>query len=225
MDDDEMEPLSVNGLGGLTSAQQALAEFLEMDQDLLTGAGRGSLAALDEEISQREMDEWIDGLPRGEVKTILKQLLECKGQQAERTLKNRFAAWRRGLRGDEIEAPRRTVGELRKNAGVAEKIRLEQNKREQTRLEIKRCKERETYLKNLSKDFPRIWKSVEQTAERGSGLAYDEACRTLVDISEAYTLSANRKHFQQELKKFMTDHMRRKALVQRLVKAGIWKGE
>jgi hypothetical protein len=225
MDDDEMEPLSINGLGGLTPAQKALAEFLEVDQDLLAGAGMGSPAAVDQEISQRETDKWIDDLPRGDVKAILKQLLTGKGQQAERTIKNRFAAWRRGLRGDRIEASRRTVGELRENAGVAEKIRLEQKKREQKRLEIERRKEREAYLKNLSKDFPRMWKSVEQTVEQGSGLAYDEACRTLVDISEAYTLHANRKRFQQELKKFMDAHMRRKALVQRLVKAGIWKGE
>jgi hypothetical protein len=225
MDDDEMEPLSINGLGGLTPAQKALAEFLEVDQDLLAGAGMGSPAAVDQEISQRETDKWIDDLPRGDVKTILKQLLTGKGQQAERTLKNRFAVWRRGLRGDRLEAPRRTLGELRENAGEAEKIRLEQKKREQTRLEIKRRMERKAYLKNLSKDFPRMWKSVEQTVERGSGLAYDEACRTLVDISEAYTLHANRKRFQQELKKFMDTHMRRKALVQRLVKAGIWKDE
>ena len=34
LDDDEMEPLSVSGLGSLTSAQQALAEFLEVDPDL-----------------------------------------------------------------------------------------------------------------------------------------------------------------------------------------------
>ena len=38
MDDDDLEPLSVNGLGSLTAAQQALAEFLEVDQDLLAGA-------------------------------------------------------------------------------------------------------------------------------------------------------------------------------------------
>ena len=44
MDDDEMEPLAVSGLGSLTSAQQALAEFLEVDPDLLAGAGMGSPA-------------------------------------------------------------------------------------------------------------------------------------------------------------------------------------
>ena len=37
MDDDETEPLCVSGLGDLTAAQQALAEFLEVDLDLLSG--------------------------------------------------------------------------------------------------------------------------------------------------------------------------------------------
>jgi len=114
------------------------------------------------------------------------------------------------------------VGELRKNAEAAKKIRLEQKKREQQRREIKRRKEREAYLKALSKNFSKAWKTVQQTVERGSGLAYDESCRALVDLSEAYSVHVNRKTFQQELTKFMADHTRRKAFIQRLVKAGIW---
>ena len=47
-DDDDMEPLPMEGLGNLTAAQQALAEFLEVDQDLLAGAGMGSPALQDE---------------------------------------------------------------------------------------------------------------------------------------------------------------------------------
>jgi len=42
MDDGEMEPLAGNGMGNLTAAQKALAEFLEVDPDLLAGAGMGS---------------------------------------------------------------------------------------------------------------------------------------------------------------------------------------
>jgi hypothetical protein len=76
---------------------------------------------------------------------------------------------------------------------------------------------------NLSKDFPKAWKSVQKTVERGSGLGYDEACRTLIDISESYDLFATKKQFQKELKKFMAGHTRRKAFIQRLVKAGVWQ--
>lgn len=96
-------------------------------------------------------------------------------------------------------------------------------KLEKKRREIKRRKEREAYLKNLSNDSLEVWKAVQQAVERGTGRAYDEGCRTLVDLSEAYALHARRKRFQEELRIFMAGHMRRKAFIQRLVKAGIWK--
>jgi len=225
MDDDDQEPLSVSGLGELTAAQQALAEFLEVDPDLLAGAGIGSPAAQEAEVSRRETEKWIDSLPREEVKLILKQLLEGKGQQAERSIRNRFASWRRGLQTGDTDAPRRTVGDLRQNAEKAHLIRMEKQKRDRKKREIKRRKEREAYLKNLSSDFPKAWASVKEPVERGSGRGYDEACRILVDIAEAYALFATEKQFQKELKRFMAGHLRRKALIQRLVKAGIWKDQ
>jgi hypothetical protein len=225
MDDDKMEPVSISGLGSLTAAQQALAEFLEVDPDLIAGAGMGSPAAQSEEISEKDMDRWIDALPRNEARAVLKQLLEGKGHLAESSIKNRFAAWRRGLQTDKIDLPRRKVGELRQNAEKARQIRLEKQKRDRKRRENKRREKRKAYLKNLSNDFPRAWESVREPVERGSGRGYDEACRGLVDISEAYALSTNKKQFQKELKKFMAGHMRRKALIQRLVKAGIWEDQ
>lgn len=126
------------------------------------------------------------------------------------------------MRSDRSEAPRRTVGELRKSAETAEKLRFEQEKREQERREVKRREKRQKYLEALANDLPNTWKSVQQTAERGTGPAYDEACRILADLSEAYSVHVSRKSFQQELRKFMAGFMRRKALIQRLVKAGIW---
>jgi hypothetical protein len=120
------------------------------------------------------------------------------------------------------ERSARTVGELCKHAEAAEQIRHEQEKREQEKRELKLRKEREAYLEALAKNFPKVWNSVQQTVERGSGLAYDEACRALADLAEAYSLHSSRKTFEQELRKFMADHMRRKGLIQRLVKAGIW---
>ncbi len=225
MDDDEMEPISVSGLGNLTAAQQALAEFLEVDPDLLAGAGIGSPAAQETEVSRREMEKWIDALPREEVNLILKQLLEGKGQQAERSIRNRLASWRRGSQAGDTDAPRRTVRDLRHNAEKAGQSRLEKQKRDRKQREIKRREKRKAYLKNLSNDFPKAWALVKESVERGSGRGYDEACRKLVDIAEAYKLFATNKQFQNELENFMAGHLRRKALIQRLVKAGIWKDQ
>jgi len=89
--------------------------------------------------------------------------------------------------------------------------------------EVKHREKRKAYLENLSSDFPKAWASVKEPVERRSGRGYGEACRILVDIAEAYDLFATKKQFQQELKKFMAGHLRRKALIQRLVTAGIWR--
>ncbi len=225
MDEDDEEPLFVGGLANLTAAQQALAEFLEVDPDLLAGAGMGSPAAPEAEASPQELDKWIEALPQDEVNPILKQLLEGKGQQAERSLRNRFSSWRCGVQANNTTASRRTAGELRQNAEKAREIRLEKQKRDREQREIKCREERRAYLENLSKDFPKAWASVKEPVERGSGRGYDEACRILVDIAEAYALYATKNQFQKELEKFMAGHLRRKALIQRLVKAGIWKDQ
>jgi len=92
LDYHDEEPMVLKGLANLTAAQQALADFLEVHPDLLAGAGMGSPSAPKAESSPQEMDKWIDALPRDEVNSILKQLLEGKGQQAERFIRNRFAA-------------------------------------------------------------------------------------------------------------------------------------
>ena len=222
VDDDDLEPLPADGMGSLTAAQQALVEFLEVDKDLLEGAGIGSPALQAEEISQKEINNWLNELPHDEVLSLLKQLLEGQGLKAERTLKNQFSVWRRGFKGDRDEAFLRSVEELKINAKTAKMKRLEREKREQEQRKARHRKEREAYLATLARDFPKAWKVAEQQVTRGSGSAYDAACRTLTDIAEAYALHVSRSDFSQELKQFMASHMRRKTFVQRLEKAGIW---
>ncbi len=221
--DDDLEPLALAGLGELTTAQEALAEFMEIDQDLLAGAAMGSPAREDKAPMGKEMDEWLEDLPHDEARTLLKQLLVGQGQQAERALKRRFAASWRGLQEDANPAVQRRVGDLWKNAEKARMIRLEREKRAKEELEMKRRKARDSYLERLSKDFPGAWKAVQQKIERGTGTAYDEACRALVDLSEAYSIHLSQTSFGKELRVLMANYTRRKALIGRLLKANIWQ--
>ena len=115
--------------------------------------------------------------------------------------------------------------ELLQNAENTCQLRLVEQKRDRKQREIKRREKRKANLENLSRNFPKAWASVRELVERGSGRGYDEACSKLVDIAEAYALFATKKQFQNELKKLMATHLRRRALIQRLVKAGIWKEE
>jgi len=225
IDDDEMEALPMCGLGNFTSAQIALAEFLEVDPDLLGGAGIGSPVNPTEKLSEEDIDRWIEALSRNEVKALIRQLLEGKGHQAERIIKNRFASLKRALQADSKSPLRRTVKKLHDNAGKARQIRIEKERRDLERLKARLRMEREAYLKKLSVDFPKVWKSVAETVKRGSGLAYDEACQMLVDISEAYELLKGKQQFKKELRNFMADNIRRKALIKRMEEAGIWKNK
>jgi hypothetical protein len=77
---------------------------------------------------EKLMQRHFDALPRTEINSILKQLLEGKVQQAERSVKNRFAALRPGIKTDNTDMPLRTVGQLRQNAEKTRQNRLEKHK-------------------------------------------------------------------------------------------------
>jgi hypothetical protein len=53
--------------------------------------------------------------------------------------------------------------------------------------------------------------------------ADDAACRQLIDLRDTHSQHATLDVFQKEFQKFMAEHSRRRALVQRLVKAGLWR--
>lgn len=223
-DRDKLEPVGLHGLAEPTAAQVALAEFLEMDLDLLRGAGVGSPVSGVHVPLAREKDDWLSRLPREEALGFLRQILDGNGTVAERTLRNRFAEWWRETGEKAQEIPRRTVGEILANAMDVRAKRLDREREEQVRLEAERLKKRLAYLESLAKDFPAVWKTAERQMVRGTGAAYDETLRTVSVLLDAYELHSSGAEFLKDLKQFMAGHMRRKAMVERIVKAGMWDG-
>ncbi len=100
VDEDAIEPPPPPGLSRLTAAQQSLAEFLEIDLDLITAAGLPDQQAPDLDTkSDAELDAWIAELPTAEKAAVLKLLVTGHAQQAERRLKLRLLAWQREKQG------------------------------------------------------------------------------------------------------------------------------
>ena len=219
------EPQPPPGLSRLTAAQQSLAEFLEIDVDLLAAAGLSDRqGSKPESESDVELDTWIAALPTAEKTAMLKLLLTGRGQQAERKLKLRFLAWQREQQPTEkTETRRRTVAELRKLAASAAETRRKQEAVQRKKAETERQAKRETYLRALAAGFDQCWQAADKLAERGIAPAYDKVKRALVDLSEAYVLCATRADFDQKLVQFMTRHGKRGALVRRLADAGLQK--
>lgn len=221
IDLDDLEPLALHGLNNLTAAQQALAEFLEVDIDLLAGVGSGSQMSQTDAADDAVLDAWLDELPKAEVRGYLRQMLDGQGASAERVLKRRHAVWQ-----EQSALPkgvRRSVAELWQQAEQAKGLRLieEAKARRQAEAECKR--QRDSWLAKLAADFPRAWKSAHEDANKGHAHAYDAACRQLIDLRDAYSQHATSAAFQREFQKFMAEHSRRRALVQRLFKAGLWR--
>jgi hypothetical protein len=225
VDEASLEPEPPPGLSKLTAAQQALAEFLEVDPDLLTAAAAASPEAADAAVdADKEMDAWLAGVPAEEARMSLKLLLQGQSQQAERQLKARFLSWQRE------HAPRaaafgerRSVAELRKLAEGAKEVRLQRVAEELALLKAEQRRRREAYLATLAADFDRCWRDIEQKAERGIASSYEEATRTLADLAEAYAIHANRSDFDARLSGFMERHGKRTALTRRLKQAGLWR--
>jgi hypothetical protein len=223
MDEEESEPLSVPGLGELTDAQHALAEFIEVDPDLLTGAGVGSSSAGNQDIPESTVNDWIAALPTDFTGEVIRLLLGGEGMKAEATLRSRFLDYRRSLEGEKNSSPTRTVAELLKNAEAAREQRHQQEQREREEIAQKLQETRDAYLKAMSGDYSRAWKAVRQEVARGTATAYDEVSRMLLDLSDSYATHATNSAFREELSRFLSENPRRRALLQRLVKAGLWK--
>ena len=187
-DPDDLEPLPLNGLNQLTAAQLALAEFIEVDIDLLAGVGNGSQTNQADAADDAALDAWLDKLPKNEVRGYLRQMLDGQGASAERALKRRHAAWQ------EQSAPakgvRRSVAELWQLAEQAKALRLIEEAKARRQAEAERNRQRDSWLTKLATDFPRAWKSAHDDANKGHAHAYDAACRQLVDLRDAYSQHA-----------------------------------
>jgi len=222
MEEDDREPPLPAGMNTLTAAQRALAEFLDVDPDLLAGAASASVDAPADQTVDAS-DAWLAALPADEVCELLRLLLAGQGRFAERTLKARFAAWLRSQQPTRIEPARRTVSELQQRAEEARQSRHRQEIAARARAEAERRQVREAALRRLAENFEGAWAVADQMASQGTATSYDQARQTLVDLADAYELCATRPQFQERLQQFMAPYARRSAFVRRLVAAGLWQ--
>lgn len=82
--DGVLEPEVPPGLAELSPAQQALAEFLEIDPDLLEAAGAGSAPIPPADADEaRRIAIWLDTWQAQDMKDVLKRIALGQSQAAE----------------------------------------------------------------------------------------------------------------------------------------------
>lgn len=224
--DGAVEPEVPPGLSDLSTPQQALVEFLEIDPDMLVAASAGSarVSPTDAEDGNR-LDAWLGEWSRAEMVAVLKQIAQGQGHEAERGVRSRYAGWLKVHRPSVAStAHRRSVAELRELANSASGVRLEREAKERAKQAAEHRRQRDAYLRSLMSEVDKRWEAVDAQAKRGSASGYDQAVRALVDLAEGYALTSCRKEFERALRRFLVQHATRGALLRRLTEAGLWSG-
>lgn len=189
-------------------------------------ANEGQVPAQTEAEEARCIDRWLDEWPREEMAAALKLMLQGRGQEAERRVKARHAAWQKAQRPANVSAvPRRSVADdLRELAKSASGVRLEREAAERTQQEAECRRQREACLRAVMADVDHRWETIHEQAQRGSASGYEQAVRALAELAEGYALTASRETFDRALRRFLVRHATRGALLRRLTEAGLWSG-
>ncbi|TYT74718.1 hypothetical protein [Desulfobotulus mexicanus] len=220
-EDGETEPMALRGLGQLTSAQQALGNFLGLDDDLVTAAGMGLPPLEKADGDEASLQNWVETLSEKQMRKHIILMVGGQSAKAERMLQQAYRSW--------LVQSRPKEDALRPRPLTAILNQLEEVK--QTRLkkesEIKRekiadeKKKRDTFLEKVAGDFSKVWDSAHKEAKKGYASAYDQACQHLCNLKDAYARQNKSGEFEKKLEFFRKEHCRRRALMERLIRERI----
>jgi len=107
--DDDLEPPVPPGLGKLTAAQQALADFLRLDDDLLAVAAQTSPPLEESVAGPDDLAAWVTDLPGAEKDGLLVRVMQGQGMRVRTELLHRY---RDDTASASSSPARRTVADL-----------------------------------------------------------------------------------------------------------------
>jgi hypothetical protein len=95
-------------------------------------------------------------------------------------------------------------------------VRLQREDKERAEQEAQLRLQRKDKLQRLMTDVDQRWAGIDELASRATASGYEQAVQALVDLAEAYTLTSSREKFDHALRRWLTRHATRPALMRRL---------
>ncbi|MEU2994574.1 hypothetical protein ABZ690_34250 [Streptomyces sp. NPDC006967] len=225
VDEDEyastIEPPVPAGLGRLTGPQQALAEFLQVDPQLLTAAARASGAAPSPAVDKDALATWIRALPAHEKDSLLLDAALGTAPQPGPTLLARHRAASRGAAEPSAAARRRSAAEL---LDAAHEVRSEHaRQREQARARALRSelRARESHLDRLAENAQQAWQDIARLIGQKQPGPYDAAVALLKDLREVHDRVGTPEEFARRLHNLREQHHGKPSLMRRFTDAGL----
>lgn len=209
--DNEVEPLS--GIGPLTGALEAFAEFFDIDRELVQAAAESGVG--DDPISGDTLREALAAIAEDEKTELLLRVVEGDSHVA--------AELRRRIR-DKRRAPpsasRRTVGELRRRAQeigeASERAKAECREAERRRQDEEAERARRARFKALKQRGEGVWREIEAEIERRNASGYDRAATLLSDLQALAVEEGNQADFRRRLSSIRARHEKKGKFIERL---------
>ncbi|HCF85670.1 MAG TPA: hypothetical protein DEV72_10755 [Ktedonobacter sp.] len=210
-DEGEEEEISVppvpHTFGTLSEAQEALAELLQVPEELLVAAARHSKASVSSTVD--DFAAWVKLLPPDRQNDYLVRLAHN-----EPGLSRLFVKELRELSQDKTTAMPPTGEHVTYARLLAEskavKVQLEREQREQEQAARLR------HLQDIRDQQDDYWHQVDLAVMRGTGTGYDEALRLLIELREAADQFKEMQEFQGRFRAWVQPHLRRPAFIKRL---------
>ena len=226
LDDDTLEPPVPPRLADLSVSLQSLADFLQIDLDLITAAAEQSDPDLVVGVSTENFVKWVSELPSKDKDAVLMRMIEDQDLHVATELRQRALAEIRGL--GEVSSQGsggRSVGQL---VARAEQLAPERHRKEaeaaardKARCEREEAEKRNKYLESLIGGEKALWLKVDAIIASKHPKRYDEAVSLLHDLRDLAEKEGNATNFSLRLDALLSEHARKTALVEKIRKANL----
>ena len=213
---EEPEPLA--GIGSITPALGAVADFFQIDPDLVAAAAEKCPVPPADAVKPADCKACIAALPEPVKTGLLLRLLAGEPNLAAelRRLLRETAPPPRAVRVPEL----RTVHDLRTRAEAIAAAR-ERDTAEQEALARKQQTEKDEHVSRtrqaaLARRGNRAWQDVELEIERGTASGYDRAARLLADLHAIAAERRTSEDFVRRLQALRERHSGKKRFLERM---------
>ena len=222
VDEDAVEPPVPPGLGQLSAALSAVAEFLRIDSDLIAvAADRSAPSSVDDTLT--ELPGWLAQLPAESKDALLLRVARGDGARVRAEL---LTGCRRaagsvqpgddgGRTAEELLAQSRERREERQGAAREQA----QRRAEERRRAAERA--RETHLSELAGRQDQAWREVVELVERRTAADYDAAAGLLYELAEVSRREGTNELFADRVQRLRREQRRKISFIQRLDRLGM----
>lgn len=220
--DNDLEPPVPPGLGRLTAAQRALADFLRLDDELLASAAQTSPPLEQVSDDPDALAAWVNRLPVDEKNRLLGRVVQGEAARVGMEMLRQF----RGDSAPTIPFPtRRTVADLLDNAARRRADRQRrlaaQRAEDKARREQARALARARRLDKLATEEDTSWSHVDALIDTRKPAEYDAAVTLLTDLRALAEREDRYDEFTTRTLALRRTHARKPSLIERLDRAGI----